>query len=281
MKALVVGTDYFADRFRYLLDKEGIYARKAGKMPGEPDCDMAFFSGAACTPRNISRALKKGIDVFSEQVIFDRSWDTSFVEYARERGLKLYIGSFDIFNPVVRQVAKLISGRRILGIRLDRIGPVSHSRIDIVEDSVLHGIGTLKYIVGGKDPSTDILSCFTDKARSKCTLMMRMGKVDMQLNASNVNEYKERTIDVFCKTLRIRGDLLRQEIHILDTKSSDPNLCDAGAWSFRRYYVRKEEPLMALVRDFIKSDKNPVSYSFLRSVLDTTIEAKRGMAGPD
>lgn len=279
MKALVVGTDYFADRFKYLLEKEGLYARKASKMPGELDCDMVFFSGAACTPRNIKLALKNGIDVFSEQFIFDQAGDVSFVEDAQARELKLYIGSFDIFNPVVRQMARLMKGRRILGIRLDRIGPVSHSDIDIVEDSVLHGIGTLKYMVGEKDPSTDIISCFSDKARSKCTLIMRMGNVDMQLSASNVNEYKERTVDIFCKTLRIRGDLLRQEIHILDTKSSDPNLCDAGAWSFRRYYVRKEEPLMALVRDFVNREKNPVSYAFMKSVLDTTLEAKKRLSG--
>jgi hypothetical protein len=279
MKALVVGTDYFADRFKYLLEKEGTYARKARKLPGDLDCDTVFFSGAACTPENISRALRKGIDVFSEQVIFDRSGDVSFVEYAWEQGLKLYIGSFDIFNPVIRQAARLLKGRRLSGVRLDRIGPVSQSKIDIIEDSVLHGIGTLKYLVDAKDMSTDIMSCFSDRARSKCTLIMRIGHADGQLNASNVNEYKERTIDIFCNTLRIRGDLLRQELHILDARSSDPNLCEAGAWSYRRYYVRKEEPLMALIRVFLNREENPVSHAFTKSVLDAAFEAKKMLAG--
>ena len=105
-------------------------------------------------------------------------------------------------------------------------------------------------------------------------MIMRMGKVDGQLHASNISEYKERTIDIFCKTLRIRGDLLRQEIHILDAKKSDPNLCDAGAWSFRRYYVRKEEPLRVLIKDFLRHDENPVSYAFMKSVLDAAFTAK-------
>ncbi|MBN2331236.1 MAG: hypothetical protein JXC85_05475 [Candidatus Aenigmarchaeota archaeon] len=280
MKALVVGMDYFSDRFRYLLEKEGLYVRKARKLPRELDCDMAFFSGALCTPENISRALRGGIDVFSEQLIFGPSGDFSFVQYAREHGLKLYIGSFDIFNPVVRNVSELIKGRKVLGMRLDRIGPISHSKIDIVEDSVLHGIGTLMYITGAEKASMEIMSCFADKGRSRCTLMMRIGEVDAQLTASNVNEYKERIIEIFCKTLRIRADLLRQEIHILDARISDPNLCDAGAWSFRSYFVRKEEPLMALVSDFMNREGNPVSYAFVGRVLEKTLEAKTMLAGP-
>jgi hypothetical protein len=106
---------------------------------------------------------------------------------------------------------------------------------------------------------------------------MRVGKVDGQLHASNINEYKERTIDIFCKKLRIRGDLLSQEIQILDAKKSDQNLCDAGAWSFRRYYVRKEEPLRVLIRDFLRHDRNPVSLAFTKSVLDATLTAKKMM----
>jgi predicted dehydrogenase len=280
MKALVVGTDYFSDRFRYLLEKEGLYVRKAKRLPREPDCDIAFFSGALCTPANISRALREGADVFSEQLIFDNSGDISFVQYARDHGLKLYLGSFDIFNPVVRQVSDLIKGRDVLAIRLERVGPVSHSNIDIVEDSVMHGIGTLMFIIGARKPSLDIMSCFADKERSRCTLMMRMGEAEAQLTASNVNEYKERTIEIFCKTLRIRADLLRQEIHILDTRIGDPNLCDAGAWSFRRYFVRKEEPLMALVRDFLNREGNPVSYAFIWSLLQKTLEAKSRLTVP-
>jgi hypothetical protein len=113
MKALVIGTDYFADRFKYLLDKEGIYVRGAAKLPRDLEYDMVFFSGASCTPDNIRRALKNGVDVFSEQIIFDGAEDVSVVEYAREQGSKLYIGSFNIFNPVVRQMAKLIEGRDV------------------------------------------------------------------------------------------------------------------------------------------------------------------------
>ncbi len=275
MKALVVGTDYFADRFKYLLEKEGLYVRKAKRMPVDLDCDMAFFSGAACTPANIKRCLKGGLDVFSEQIVFEGG-DTSFVDYARKHGLKLYLGSFDIFNPVIRQVSKLIEKEDVICVRLDRVGPVSHSNISIIEDSVLHGIGTLFHVLGSGAAPPKVQACFPRRAGRQCTLVLKIGNVDCLVYASNSNRYKERVIDVFCRSMRIRGDLLRQEIYILDADNSDPNLCEAGAWSFRRYYVKKEEPLRVLVRDFLRRDRNPVSYDFIKSVLRTASAVSDG-----
>jgi hypothetical protein len=275
MKALVVGTDYFADRFVYLIERNGVYAKKVSKIPREPDCDVIFFSGAACTPENISLSLKAGLDVFSEQIVFGSVKDVSFVDAAMKGGLRLYLGTFDVFNPVVQQVKELLKGCGILSLRLDRVGPVSHSNISIVEDSIMHGIGTMKYILGDKAKSPEIRSHFSDKARSQFTLVMKFGGVNGIVYVSNINRYKERVIDIFCKSYRMRGDLLRQELYVLDTKKSDPNLCVAGAWSFRRYYVKKAEPLNILIKNFLHGEESPVSHDFIKGLLKTTLEVKR------
>jgi len=274
VKVVVVGTDYFADRFLYLIKNVGVHAERVSKIPAKLDFDAVFFSGAACTMRNISRSLKEGLHVFSEQILFDSGDVTGFVDYAKRHGLKLYLGSFDIFNPVVRQVMELVKNQDIGSVRLDRIGPVSHSNINLIEDSVLHGIGTLRYILGDKRP-VEIQACFSDNAHSQCTLMLKIGDLDGMIYASNKNRYKERTVDVFCRSMRARVDITRQELYVLDSRNSDINLCEAGVWSFRRYYVKKEEPLKVLIHDFLEKDGNPLDYGFIKGVLRTAFEVKR------
>jgi predicted dehydrogenase len=277
MKALVVGTDYFSDRFLYMIGKCGVHAKKLARLPAQLEYDAVFFSGAACRTESIERALDHGLHVFSEQIISE-SGDASFVDLAKRKGLKLFLGSFDVFNPIIRQAKELLKKVEVLSVRLDRVGPVSHSNINIIEDSVLHGIGALEYVLGDRSGPARIQACFTDKPGSQCTLVMRFGDVNGMVYASSTNQYKERTIDVFCNALRMRGDLIRQELQVLDSKKSDINLCEAGSWSFRRYYVKKREPLDALIRDFLLRDRNPVDYGFIKSVLRTAFEAKRMFA---
>ena len=274
MRALVVGTDYFADRFLHMIKKSGVQSKKLARLPRQLDYDAVFLSGAACRRESIEHALELGLHVFSEQIISD-SGDASFVDLAKKKGLKLYLGSFDVFNPIVQRAKELLRDEDVQGIRLDRIGPVSHSNINLIEDSVLHGIGTLTHMLdGGKRPAS-IQACFTDKPGGPCTLVLRFGDVIGTIYASSTNQYKERTIDAFCRSLRLRGDLIRQELQALDSRKSDINLCEAGSWSYRRYFVKKREPLETLIRDFLLRENNPVDYRFIKSVLLTAFEAKR------
>ncbi len=276
MKALVVGTDYFADRFSYLIEKENIRIEKLSKLPKELNYDFVFLSGSACTIENIKTSISRGMHVFSEQIIFNSESDISFIDQAKKRRLKLYIGSFDIFNPVIKKIKELIRNQDILSMRLDRVGPVSYSNINIIEDSVIHGIGTLNYILGGKNKTIKIISHVSENGQF--TLALRIGDVNTIIYSSNRNQYKERIIDVFCRSMRMRGDIVRQELYVLDSRKDDPNLCETGVWSFRRYYVKKQEPLETLIKGFLK-EENPIDYGSIRQVLKAAFKTKSLLLG--
>jgi hypothetical protein len=278
MRALVVGSDYFAERFLYHLKRQGVSADKSAKLPAVMNYDAAFFSGSSCRAENIFRALEEGLDVFSEQIVFSGKKDLGITDYARMRGLRLYLGAFDIFNPVVREIRESLKSQDVKRVRIDRVGPVSHSNVNIVEDSLLHSIGTLMYILG-RSERPKIVSCMSDNLHAECTLTLDVGGVKGVLYSCNQNVYKERIIDVFCRSMRLRGDTTKQELLILDGKGSNADLCMAGFWSFRRKYITKTEPLSSIIRDFLGDGRPPVAYSFLKNMIMATFGAKNILEG--
>jgi len=272
MRALVVGDDYFAKRYVYLLMKMGIESRRKNSLPKKLDYDAAFFSGMQCNSQNIMRSLENGLSVFSEQMIVMDEKDILTVDYAKDMGLKLIMGSFDIYNPIIQQSRELIRKEKSCDIFLYRIGPAGYSRLNIVDDFILHDIG-IAYNLLGQHRACTIIS--VSSRETNCLLHCRIGSGNVIIYANNSLRYKERKVDILGEKIRIKGNLLSQELHTLNVDEKYIPLFEAGFENFREYYVKKCEPLEKLIWDFFNKKGNAVSYEILRVILETVLKIKR------
>ena len=277
--AYVIGNDYFAGRFTKILSDMGVKATRFSAVPKSISSERVFFSGEFCTYNNVANAIDAGADVFSEQLIFSTDDSHNIFSKARNNGQKLCLWGMDIINPAIACLPGIIGHNNIRNARVDRVGPVSHSKINIIDDSAMHGIALLSYVFcSGFNNSNH--SVLLDGAHqefvsdhSALLTFADSGKHASVYCDSKIN-YKERSLAIIGDKIRIVVDMLRQKVLFLNVEESDKNICDSGLWNYREHHLARTEPLAVLIKQFVTGEANATPYRFMRNVFDMGLRVK-------
>jgi UDP-N-acetylglucosamine 3-dehydrogenase len=98
----------------------------------------------------VSRALAAGVNVLVEKPLCATSAEArGLLEAQRWSGARLFVGHSERFNPVVRALAKLLRGERLLAIELKRVGPSRPSECGVLLNLGVHDFDLAAYLGGG------------------------------------------------------------------------------------------------------------------------------------
>src|SRR5262249_10293041 len=97
----------------------------------------------------VSRALAAGVHVLVEKPLCATSAEAKGLLEAQGRGARLFVGHSERFNPVVRALAKLLRGERVLAIDLKRVGPSRPSECGVLLNLGVHDFDLAAYLGGG------------------------------------------------------------------------------------------------------------------------------------
>jgi predicted dehydrogenase len=238
---------------------------------------MVFFSGRNCLADSIFYALRSGCSVFSEQILFEGS-PPSLVRYAERNKLRLVIGSFDVFNPVVKEIKKAIENERIFEAFFSRVGPkqFGYVRLNIVDDLVIQDIGIISYLFG----QASLVAAHSRDTYNHCFVHLKSGETSIFAYANKDPYYKERTIELFGEKTKLHANMLSQRLTLMRSSGIIQSLYGTGYESYKEHLIKKSEPLKEAVGLFAKGKKNPVDYGTLESNLALSWEIKKAIQPP-
>lgn len=196
------------------------------------------------------------------------SEDAEIIKAAfKEKNLKLAVGHIERFNPVFRELKKLVKPEDIFFIEACRYSPFSSSgRItdtSVVEDLMIHDVDLVCALMEGAEVTSlhgrgeTVKSAHTDFATC---IMDFGGKAHAVVNASRISQNKVRTITVHTADGCVCADLLAKTLEVfrstnmtIDT-TRDNSCRQEGV--VQRFYVPIEEPLRAELIAFYESVVN-------------------------
>ena len=186
-----------------------------------------------------------------------------------EKGLKLMVGHIERFNPVFKELRKLVVSEDIFYIEACRYSPYSSGgRItdtSVVEDLMIHDVDLVCALMEGKEVTSlhgRGESVKSDRTDFATCIMDFGGKAHAVVNASRVSQNKVRTITAHTAEGCICADLLAKTLEIykstnLTMDSIRDNSCHQEG-VVQKFYVTIEEPLRAELIAFYESVVNDV-----------------------
>lgn len=126
-------------------------ASEAEALLAEGDrLDVAIIATPILTHAPIvSRALAAGVHVLVEKPLCATSAEArALLEAQRRSGARLFVGHSERFNPVVRALARLVRGERVLAIELKRVGPSRPSECGVLLNLGVHDFDLAAYLGG-------------------------------------------------------------------------------------------------------------------------------------
>lgn len=186
-----------------------------------------------------------------------------------EKGLKLMVGHIERFNPVFKELRKLVVPEDIFYIEACRYSPYSSGgRItdtSVVEDLMIHDVDLVCALMEGKEVTslhgrgesvnsnrTDFATCIMDFG----------GTAHAVVNASRVSQNKVRTITAHTAEGCICADLLAKTLEIYKSTNLTMDLTRDNSCHqegiVQKFYVPIEEPLRAELIAFYESVVNDV-----------------------
>ena len=97
----------------------------------------------------VSRALTAGVHVLVEKPLCTSSAEAKGLLEAQRRGARVFVGHSERFNPVVRALAKLLRGERVLAIDMKRVGPSRPTECGVLLNLGVHDFDIAAYLGGG------------------------------------------------------------------------------------------------------------------------------------
>ncbi|MCI9064367.1 MAG: Gfo/Idh/MocA family oxidoreductase [Lachnospiraceae bacterium] len=215
-------------------------------------------------------AAEHGVHALVEKPLATTCKEAEIIRKAyEEKGLKLAVGHIERFNPVFRELRKLVEPEDIFFIEVCRYSPYSNSgRItdtSVVEDLMIHDVDLVCALMEGKEVTS--LHGRGESVRSKRTdfatcIMDFDGKAHAVVNASRVSQNKVRTITVHTAEGCICADLLAKTLEIYKSTNMTTDLTRDNSWRqegiIQKVYIPIEEPLRAELIAFYESVVNDV-----------------------
>ncbi len=214
------------------------------------------------------KTAEHGVHALVEKPLATTSEDARCIEEAfRKKNLKLAVGHIERFNPVFRELKKLVDPEKIIYIEACRYSPFSGSgRITdttVVEDLMIHDVDLVCSLMDGRELTSlhgrgeAVMADHTDFATC---LMDFGGKTHAVVNASRISQNKVRSITVHTKDSCICADLLAKTLEIYRSTNLTIDLDKDNSYQqdgiVQKIYVPIQEPLRAELISFYDSVVN-------------------------
>lgn len=213
-------------------------------------------------------AAEYGVHTLVEKPLATTCEEAGIIRQAfEEKGLTLAVGHIERFNPVFKELKKLVGSEDIFFIEACRYSPYSNSgRItdaSVVEDLMIHDVDLVCALMDGKEITS--LHGRGESVRSKRTdfatcILDFGGKAHAVINASRVSQNKVRTITVHTAEGCICADLLAKTLEIYKSTNMTIDLTRDNSCRqegiVQKFYVPIEEPLRAELIAFYESVVN-------------------------
>ncbi len=203
------------------------------------------------------KAAQHGVHALVEKPLATNSQDAKvIVDVFAKAGLKLAVGHIERFNPVFKELKKLVDPKEIFYIEACRYSPFSGSgRItdtSVVEDLMIHDIDLVCALMEGIEVTSihgrgesirsgqiDFATCLLDFG----------GKAHAIVNASRISQNKERTIVIHTPDACYCADLLAKTLNIYKSTNLTVDISQHNSYKqdgiVQKVYVPIEEPLRA------------------------------------
>ena len=203
------------------------------------------------------KVAEHGVHALIEKPLATTSEDAkTIMDVFNQKGLKLAVGHIERFNPVFRELKKLVNPQDIFYVEASRYSPFSGSgRItdtSVVEDLMIHDIDLVCALMEGMKVTSvhgrgeSIRSGQIDFAT--CLLDFN-GKAHAVVNASRISQNKERIITVHTKDACYCADLLAKTLNIYKSTNLLVDISHENSYKqdgiIQKVYVPIEEPLRA------------------------------------
>lgn len=203
------------------------------------------------------KVAEHGVHALIEKPLATTSEDAKIIVDAfKQKGLKLAVGHIERFNPVFRELKKLVDPKDVFYVEACRYSPFSGSgRItdtSVVEDLMIHDIDLVCALMEGMKATSvhgrgeAIRSGQIDFAT--CLLDFN-GKAHAIVNASRISQNKERTIAVHTADACYCADLLAKTLNIYRSTNLIVDISHENSYKqdgiVQKVYVPIEEPLRA------------------------------------
>ena len=228
--------------------------------------DAVIIAAPSSLHKDIAlKAADHSVHALVEKPLATTSEDAEAIVWAfQEKNLKLAVGHVERFNPVFRELQKLVKLEKLFYIEANRYSPFSGSgRItdtSVVEDLMIHDVDLVCALMGEqkvtsihgrgeaiKSGQTDFATCLMDFD----------GKAHAVVNASRISQNKERIITVHTADSCICADLLAKTLNIYKSTNLTVDLSRDNSYVqdglVQKVYVPIEEPLRAELVAFYDS----------------------------
>lgn len=210
----------------------------------------------------------KRLHVLVEKPLATTSEDARIiVNTYKNKNVKLAVGHVERFNPVFRELQKLVKPEQIVFIEACRYSPYSSSgRIadtTVVEDLMIHDVDLVCAIMGEQFPTSlhgRGESVFSGKTDFATCMMDFGGKSHAIVNASRISQNKERSVVIHTRDSCIHADLLAKTLEIYKSANMTVDVSKDNSYMqdgvVQKIYVPIEEPLRAELISFYESVVN-------------------------
>lgn len=202
------------------------------------------------------KVAEHGVHVLIEKPLATTSEDARIItDVFNQKGLKLAVGHIERFNPVFKELKKLVDPKDIFYIEACRYSPFSGSgRItdtSVVEDLMIHDIDLVCALMGEAVTSVHGRgeSIKSDQIDFATCLLDFNGKAHAIVNASRISQNKERMITVHTPNACYCADLLAKTLSIYRSTNLVVDISHENSYKqdgiVQKVYVPIEEPLRA------------------------------------
>ena len=218
--------------------------------------EVDAVSIASSTPTHASlasAALDRGVHLLVEKPLADNLDDARLLaaRAARRPALRVQVGHIERFNPVVRELQRLLRGEHLQAVTMQRLSPFDGRCLDsdIVHDLMIHDLDLARAFCGDgleliAASGGRVYSPSTDQAMAQ--LRSPQG-TRLTLHASRVASRKVRAITVLTERSAIEADLLGKTISIT------PRIDSGQAGEIEAVAVPSDEPLRLELQSFLET----------------------------
>lgn len=241
---------------------------------------VSICADTSCHFELIHEAMDRGISFLVEKPVTLTFEEGKALLGRKNSNLIAGVGHIERFNPVVKEIKKMLKKPRYIEIRRHNPASIRISDTDVVTDLMIHDIDIIWHCLVGK-AHRELYSFWENDF---CKVIAGFDDCAVALSASRIACKKIRDIYIEDEDFSIDGDLMHQEIYIYrkPQKYNENNSRYVQENIIEKVLVNKVEPLkdeLTLFIDCIKKDKQfPVTLKQAVANLEIAEEIKKGMA---
>jgi len=196
------------------------------------------------------------------------------IDIVKEKGINIFVGHIERFNPVVLKIQDLLSSGdlgEIISISTKRVSPipVRIRDVGVVMDLAIHDIDVVRHLISRKINRVSASNISNGKGiETHSNLLLSFdGGVSAICEVSWNTPVKIRELSLTCTKAYVRGNYATQELEIINVDKNKRN-----GFSTTNIIIEKEEPLKLELIHFLKATIGEVN---LGVSIDEATEAVR------